>query len=45
MHRDHYFRTYKAMGEGGKTAQIYGREHALRVVAASIADYEDGFGD
>jgi len=44
---EHYFRTYKAMVSDEmpvRIEQIYGREHALRVVAASMKDYEDGFG-
>jgi len=43
----HYFSTYK-MEPGGKSQmcieKVYGHEHALRVVAAAMADYDDGFG-
>jgi inorganic pyrophosphatase len=44
----HYFLTYKLLpGETGNIAidQIYGKEHACKVVEAAIADYEDEFGD
>lgn len=44
---EHYFLTYKAMpGEESQVQipEIYGREHALGVVEASIRDYEDHFG-
>ena len=44
----HYFLTYKLLpGEASNIAidQIYGKEHACKVVEASIADYEDEFGD
>jgi len=43
----HYFATYKQVpGNPAKVSieQVYGREHALRVVAASLEDYEEGFG-
>lgn len=45
---EHYFSTYKLVP--GKTSQIrlvgiYGRDHALEVVRASMADYADEFGD
>ncbi|MGY6629816.1 MAG: inorganic pyrophosphatase [Wenzhouxiangella sp.] len=44
----HYFLTYKLLpGETSDISidEIYGREHALEVVDASIADYHDEFGD
>ncbi|MGY6587565.1 MAG: inorganic pyrophosphatase [Wenzhouxiangella sp.] len=44
----HYFLTYKLLpGETSDISidNIYGREHALKVVDASIADYHDEFGD
>ncbi len=44
----HYFLTYKLLpGETGDIAidQIYGRDHAIKVVEASILDYQDEFGD
>ena len=43
----HYFLTYKLVpGEKSKVQidKIYGREHALKVVEASILDYEDEYG-
>lgn len=43
----HYFLTYKLTpGEKShvKIEQIYDREHALKVVEASIQDYEDEYG-
>ena len=43
----HYFTTYKLIpGRDPDTSieQAYGREHALKVVAASIEDYEEGYG-
>jgi inorganic pyrophosphatase len=43
----HYFLTYKLVpGERAKVriAQAYGRNHALKVVRAAMADYEDNFG-
>lgn len=43
----HYFLTYKLVpGERAKVriAKAYGRSHALNVVRASMADYEDSFG-
>jgi inorganic pyrophosphatase len=44
---EHYFLTYK-MVPGSRTkvriARIYGRRHALRVVRAAMADYEESFG-
>jgi inorganic pyrophosphatase len=44
----HYFLTYKLLpGEEGevKIDNIYGREHAAKVVEASILDYQEEFGD
>ncbi len=43
----HYFLTYKLIpGEKSKVQidQIYDREHAIKVVEASILDYEDEYG-
>jgi inorganic pyrophosphatase len=43
----HYFLTYKIVpGERPKAriGRVYGRPHALRVVRAAIADYEEKFG-
>lgn len=43
----HYFSTYKLVPNEPNAVSIdstYGREHALAVVKASLADYEDGFG-
>ena len=43
----HYFSTYKMgpnMTSGVEITATYGREHAGKVVAASIGDYEDVFG-
>ena len=43
----HYFLTYKTLtGEEDNvsTGAAYGREHALEVIRASMADYEDEFG-
>ena len=45
---DHYFTTYKTLpGEPAQTLieERYGREHALAVVEAAIADYHDAFGE
>ncbi len=43
----HYFLTYKLV-PGRRTrahiAKVYGRAHALKVVRAAIADYDDNFG-
>ncbi len=43
----HYFATYK-MEPGGRSQmlikQVYDREHALQVVAAAMADYDQAFG-
>jgi inorganic pyrophosphatase len=44
----HYFLTYKLLpGEESEIAidEIYGKEHALAVVDASIQDYHDEFGE
>jgi inorganic pyrophosphatase len=44
----HYFLTYKLCPGERATVTIestYGREHALRVVEASLQDYQDTFGD
>jgi inorganic pyrophosphatase len=44
----HYFLTYKLLpGEESEIAidKVYGKEHALKVVDASIQDYHDEFGD
>lgn len=44
----HYFLTYKLIpGEKSKVQidQIYNREHAIKVVEASILDYEDEYGN
>ncbi len=44
---EHYFLTHKYV-PGGDTRveipEIYGREHALEVVNAAMADYEDHYG-
>lgn len=43
----HYFATYKLVpGEPSKISieQVYGRDHALQVVEASMADYAEEFG-
>jgi inorganic pyrophosphatase len=45
---EHYFVTYKQIPGAGERSRVevlqaYGREHALRVVAASLADYADAF--
>jgi inorganic pyrophosphatase len=43
----HYFATYKMTPAGESLMSIkrlYDREHALRVVAAAMADYEESFG-
>lgn len=43
----HYFNTYKLMpGKPSETTinQIYGHEHAIKVVRAAMLDYEDAFG-
>lgn len=46
----HYFATYKLNVDGGPGSKVevgatYGREHAMRVIEASIADYEETFGE
>ena len=44
---EHYFLTYKYVpGEDTRVEipEIYGREHALEVVNAAVADYEDHYG-
>jgi inorganic pyrophosphatase len=43
----HYFATYKMVPERPnqvRIEQVYGREHALKVVEASIRDYDAAFG-
>ena len=43
----HYFLTYKLVPGQPSTAHIarvYGRRHALQVVRAAIADYDESFG-
>jgi inorganic pyrophosphatase len=43
----HYFLTYKMVPGSRSTVRItrvYGRAHALKVVRAAIADYEESFG-
>jgi inorganic pyrophosphatase len=43
----HYFLTYKMVpgqGGGARIKRVYGRAHALRVVRAAMADYQDHFG-
>ena len=45
---DHYFRTYKMLPGKKSTVEIgeaYGREHAQKVVKASMADYQERYGD
>ena len=45
---EHYFLSYKIMPGDAQTvsiAAIYGRDHAFKVVEASIADYAEAFGD
>jgi len=40
----HYFLTYKLVpGQrgGARIGRVYGRPHALKVVRAAIADYEE----
>jgi inorganic pyrophosphatase len=44
---EHYFSTYKWVpGQDAATSieRVYGRDHALEVIKASIADYEHEFG-
>jgi inorganic pyrophosphatase len=43
----HYFHTYKMVPgrrPQARIAKVYGREHALKVVRAAMADYADSFG-
>jgi inorganic pyrophosphatase len=43
---EHYFQTYKLVpGQANKASieQVYGQEHALRVVEAALADYKEKF--
>ncbi len=43
----HYFSTYKLVAGEESTLEVqkvYGRDHALAVVEAAIADYEEAFG-
>jgi inorganic pyrophosphatase len=43
---EHYFLTYKLVpGQAAKASieQVYGQEHALRVVLAALADYKEKF--
>ena len=44
---EHYFLTYKLVpGQAAKASieQVYGQEHAFRVVEAALADYKEKFG-
>ena len=45
----HYFMTYKHVrGDGPQPIEItsvYGRDHAVKIIEAAIADYEEEFGD
>lgn len=44
----HYFSTYKMLTPGGPIVTIdsvYGREHAMKVVRAALADYTEEFGE
>lgn len=45
----HYFLTYKMKGEKSSDdvsiEKVYGKEHAYEVVKASMADYNDEYGD
>jgi inorganic pyrophosphatase len=46
----HYFATYKLNVDAGATSRVdvgktYDREHAMKVIEASIADYEEMFGE
>jgi inorganic pyrophosphatase len=44
---EHYFITYKLVPgrrAQARVARVYGRAHALRVVTAAMADYDDDFG-
>ena len=43
----HYFETYKLVPGADSTVSIeeaYGRERALRVIEAAIADYDEEYG-
>src|SRR5262249_19807332 len=43
----HYFLTYKLVprrGAKSRIGKVYGRVHALKVVEAAMADYDDTFG-
>ena len=43
----HYFWTYKLVPGArpqGRIAKVYGRDHAFKVVRASMDDYNDSFG-
>jgi inorganic pyrophosphatase len=43
----HYFYTYKTLpGEPEKVqvGRAYGREHAMKVIEAAVADYEEAYG-
>ena len=45
---EHYFRTYKLVGGARPDVSIegqYGRDHAYKVIEASISDYQETFGD
>jgi len=42
----HYFLTYKLVPQQrsrARIAKVYGRAHALKVVRAAMADYDDNF--
>jgi inorganic pyrophosphatase len=42
----HYFQTYKLVpgrGSRARIAKVYGRAHALKVVRAAMADYDENF--
>lgn len=44
----HYFSTYKMTADAGGDVKIetsYGRDHALKVIEASMADYTEEYGD
>jgi len=43
----HYFLTYKLVPgkrADARVASVYGRSHALKVVRAAMADYDDNYG-
>lgn len=45
---NHYFTTYKSRGEENPSVEvtsIYGRDHALKLIEASMADYAEEYGD